>query len=296
MNLLVNPADHAAGADNDPEELAAAVKVFKGWLHLDDLGGVYAVLGTVAANRMRGDPVWLLVIGPPSSGKTELVCSLVNLSEVHFAALVTEAALLSGTAKKERAADATGGLLRQVGKAGILVSKDFTSTLAQQRDTRAAALAALREVYDGHWSRPVGTEGGKVLRWSGKLGLVAGCTPAIDSYHGILSALGDRFVLYRLPATDAKQQGTIALERDDDQQMRDELADAVGKLFAATTLPEKPPKLDGAERDRMVALARWRPAAAPPSSATGTSARSCTCPRPSHPPGWPAPSGGCSRA
>jgi hypothetical protein len=255
MNVLVDPPDHADGGDNDPEELVQAVKVFTSRLHLPSPDPLYATLGAVAANRMRGDPVWLLQVGPPSSGKTELVGSLAKLRDVRFAALLTEAALLSGTAKKERAADATGGLLRQVGKAGILVMKDFTSTLAQQRDTRAAALAALREVYDGHWSRPVGSEGGRVLHWSGKLGLVAGCTPAIDAHHAVLSSLGDRFVLYRLPATDPAKQGAMALDRDDDDAMRAELADAVAALFAAVTLPAMPPKLAGAERDRMVAVA-----------------------------------------
>jgi hypothetical protein len=39
---------------------------------------------------------------------------------------------------------------------------DFTSILSQNRDTRGQVLAALREVYDGSWDRPVGADGGKV--------------------------------------------------------------------------------------------------------------------------------------
>ena len=35
------------------------------------------------------------------------------------------------------------------------------------RDTRAEVLAALREVYDGRWSRNVGTDGGRTLDWTG---------------------------------------------------------------------------------------------------------------------------------
>lgn len=243
--------------DHDPQAaaLAALVKTFRDRLHLPDLGALYATLGAVAGNWMRGDPVWLLLVGPPSSGKTELVGALGKLPHVHWAALLTEAALLSGTASKERAKDAKGGLLREVGSFGVLLMKDFTSTLAQNRDTRAQALSALREIYDGHWSRPVGTEGGKVLHWSGKVGLVAGVTPAIDAHHAVLSELGDRFVFYRLPPTDAARQGEAVLDLDDEGQMRAELVATVAEFFAAVKPPDKPPKLQGAERARMVALA-----------------------------------------
>jgi hypothetical protein len=236
--------------DHDPQAaaLAGLTKAFQARLHLPDLGALYATLGAVAGNWMRGDPVWLLLVGPPSSGKTELVGALGKLPHVHWAALFTEAALLSGTASKERAKDAKGGLLREIGSFGILLAKDFTSTLAQNRDTRAQALAALREVYDGHWSRPVGTEGGKVLHWSGKVGLVAGVTPAIDAHHAVLSELGDRFVFYRLPPTDAARQGEAALDLDDDGQMRAELVAAVAEFFTAVKPPDRPRKLQGAER------------------------------------------------
>jgi hypothetical protein len=243
--------------DHDPQAtaLAALVKTFRDRLHLPDLGALYATLGAVAANWMRGDPIWLLLVGPPSSGKTELVGALAKLPHTRFAALLTEAALLSGTSTKERAKGAKGGLLREIDAFGILLMKDFTSTLAQNRDTRAQTLSALREIYDGHWSRPVGTEGGKVLHWSGKVGLVAGVTPAIDAHHAVLSELGDRFIFYRLPPTDAARQGKAALDLDDDGQMRAELAAAVAEFFAAVKPPDKPPKLQGAEQARMIALA-----------------------------------------
>jgi len=42
--------------------------------------------------------------------------------------------LLSGTPTKEKAADARGGLLREIGAFGYLVLKDFTSILSMHRD------------------------------------------------------------------------------------------------------------------------------------------------------------------
>jgi hypothetical protein len=87
-------------------------------------------------------------------------------------------------------------------KSEILVFKDFTSVLALHRDERGAVLAQLREIYDGRYDTTWGT--GKELHWSGRLGLLAGVTPVIDRHHGVMSVLGQRFVLLRLRQADRR--------------------------------------------------------------------------------------------
>ena len=93
-------------------DLASVVDLFQRTMWLPDPGVVHLVLGTVAANRLPGDPLWLLLVGPPSSGKTEILGSLCELAEVHPVSTFTEAGLLSGS---PAGAGATGGLLREVG-------------------------------------------------------------------------------------------------------------------------------------------------------------------------------------
>ena len=51
----------------------------------------------------------VLAVGPPGSGKTEVLQSLAQLPNVHIAATITEPALLSGTLKRD--ALGKGGLL-----------------------------------------------------------------------------------------------------------------------------------------------------------------------------------------
>src|SRR5262249_29117294 len=158
------------------------------WLHLPDPGPVYVTCAAVAANRVESfDPTWLILVGAAGSGKTEALGATSGLDGIHVVATLTEAALLSGTPRKERAAGASGGLLRELGTSGIIVLKDFGSVLSMPRDTRAATIAALRELYDGSWTRRLGSEGGRSLNWSGRLGLIAGATSVLDQHHGVMS-------------------------------------------------------------------------------------------------------------
>jgi hypothetical protein len=103
------------------------------------------------------------------------------------------ASLLSGTPARQQAQGAKGGLLRQVANPGLLCLKDFTSTLTIRPENKAEVLNALREIYDGHWIRRLGTDGGRVLEWRGKLGLVFACTGVIDTHHSTEDALGIDF-------------------------------------------------------------------------------------------------------
>jgi hypothetical protein len=162
-------------------------------------------------------------------------------------------ALLSGTPKRDNAADAKGGLLRAIGDSGILTLKDFGSILSMHRDARAGVLAALRELYDGSWTRHVGTDGGRTLSWQGKLTLLAGCTPAIDQHHVVTAALGERFCMYRLAVEDPDEQAKRSLAHSRKQrEMRQELRAAVSSLFAS--LDFTVPELDPQEIRRLVAL------------------------------------------
>ena len=213
-----------------------------------------AVLATYVANlKLDGDPTWLMLVGGSGVGKTERLAPLAVMPDVIFESSITgPAALLSGTARKERSKDATGGLLRKIpAGGGLLTLKDFTSIVDMHRESRAEVLAALREIHDGAWSRSVGVDGGRTLTWSGHLGLLAGCTTAIDSAHAVMSVMGARFLLVRL-----KGDPTIAHSAFDhsgqETTMREELREAVRGLLEH--LPGQPLPKEGA-RDRLVALA-----------------------------------------
>jgi hypothetical protein len=165
-------------------------------------------------------------------------------------ATVTVAGLLSGTPKRQRDSTAKGGLLRQIGEFGIIALKDFTSVLSMHTETRAEVLAAFREIYDGRWTRHIGSGGGHELSWAGKAGLIFGCTGALDSHYGVIGSMGDRFLLSRMtPAGRGQFKRALVHVGPKCQQMRKELAEAVARLFAARR--SEPQPISDAEADEI---------------------------------------------
>jgi hypothetical protein len=251
FGLPAPPAPGPAPAHQIDQTLA----VFQRWLVLPSLNPVYAMLGTIAANTLPGDPVWLGLIAPPSSAKTEILNSTSLLSGVVQAATLTVGGLLSGTPKKQQTSGARGGLLNQIGGFGIVVLKDFGSILGMHTETRAELLAALREVYDGHWTRHLGTDGGRTLTWRGKIGLLFGATGVIDSHYAVIGAMGDRFLFCRLAPDDSQFRRALEHSGAATVQMRQELAQAVAGLLNVPRPPPPPLAPDEVERiDRIVRL------------------------------------------
>jgi Bifunctional DNA primase/polymerase, N-terminal len=231
--------------------------VFRKWFGEGyDTDTIDAVLATAAAERLAGDPLWLLVISGPGNTKTETVQSLSGAGAHVSSTISSEGALLSASPRKSRIKTATGGLLRKIGDRGILVIKDVTSILSADRNTRAGVLAALREVYDGRWERNVGTDGGQTLTWTGRIAVVGAVTTAWDTSHAVVSVMGDRFVSIRSDSTVGRgKAGTRAIRNTGaETAMRAEIVAAVGGLIGHIEVG-KTWLLEDDEIDRLVKAA-----------------------------------------
>ena len=221
----------------DPISLDECHKVFKKWLGDGyDEDALNAVLAAAAVERMTGDPLWLLVVSGSGNAKTETVQALVGAGALVTSTIASEGALLSATPQKDKAKDATGGLLRTIGKQGTLVVKDFTSIISANARLRGEVLAAFREIYDGYWVREVGTDGGKRIPWSGRIAVIGAVTTKWDQSHDVVAAMGDRFVLIRMDSANMVLRlaaGSKAIRNTgSEEQMRRELADAMGGVIA----------------------------------------------------------------
>jgi len=227
--------------------------VFRKWLGDEyDMDAIDAVAATAAAERLDGDPLWLLIVSGPGAAKTETVQALFGCGAHITSTIQSEGALLSATSARARTKKATGGLLRKIGERGILVIKDVTSILSADRQVRGGVLAAIREIYDGRWERNVGTDGGQTLTWTGRIAVIGAVTTAWDTAHAVISAMGDRFVLLRIDSNEGrKPSGQRAIRNTGDEtQMREQLAAAVAGVVqhAAITVDD----LTQAEEDRIL--------------------------------------------
>jgi hypothetical protein len=236
--------------------LEQLLKVYEKHFYLLDTGAIEVALGAVAANRLPGDPVWLLLIGPPASGKTEILTSLSGLPDIHEVSTITQAGLL--TLPPKGADGKAGGLLAAIGELGIIVCKDFTSILSESPDSRTALMAALREIYDGSWVRHLGSQGGKRVGWSGKVGVIGGVTEVIDLHSAAIGSMGERFIFFRLPEHNHEQRlelGRSSMKLTGHQsEMRIELAEAVATFFDG--LPKvKNAEMSPERAERLVLLA-----------------------------------------
>lgn len=203
--------------------LAAGVQDY---LYFPDPEPLYVAAGALVANMLKGSTVWLMLVGPPASGKTELVMSMLDLPGVRQCGDFSPASLLSGVKRKDWAKGAHGGLLHELSgdphyRRGALIMTDFNgAVLAQDPRRLRATLGAMQQIYDGSYEREVGTEGAKKLSWVGRVGFITGCTDIIDRHQETISANGPRFIYWRYPASDGEGEMHKRMQIADPREMQ----------------------------------------------------------------------------
>lgn len=211
--------------------LAEAREAVDKWLELPDLDVVDLILATVVANAHDGDPVWVLLVGPPSSAKSELLRAVADAPQCYRLSSLTGRTLLSGHK------DAHGGLLFRISDRSTMVLLDFGQVLSLHPNDKALVLQRLREVYDGYTKGDFGNRADG-LEWRGKLGFLSGATPAIEKYTSVGAELGDRFLFYRMCVPERKGQALGAIGKaGGEEQMREELARAFAGALASAGNP-----------------------------------------------------------
>ena len=247
---------------NRTRELTDTVaRLYTGWLETEDREPIYAVLGAYFANLMSSDPVWLMIVAPPASGKTELLKVFDGMRKIYKVDHLTEGALLSAFGLRARPDGATGGLLKSIerdGGTGILVFKDFSTLLELHKDTRGQVLAALRRLHDGGYTKHTGMDGGVTFEWAGHVGVLAAATPQIERYYSVMGSLGQRFLLLRLHAgaKSRKEQAKSAIGNvGTEEEMRSRLREACAAMEWRIKVPDSPPLIPAYVVDRIAALA-----------------------------------------
>lgn len=174
------------------------------WLELEDDLLPVVPLVVAVANCLSGPPVWLMIVAPPASGKSEMIMGLGSIKGVHPISKVTPQTFASGMQGRGDG-DRPRSLLERLRESGkwLLTLKDFGTLSSLMPLQRNAIFGQLREIYDGRFNAQYGT--GVEVDWFGKLGMVVGATPVVDRQQKWSAELGERFVQFR-PAAPAPEK------------------------------------------------------------------------------------------
>jgi hypothetical protein len=165
----------------------------QGYLFLPDPTVIKLTMAVHIANMdPYSDPVWLLIMGPPSTAKTEILRSMFDHSTTYTIGSLTGKTLFAGKAPQKRGGNPS--LIYQLENRTILMP-DFTSILSLPHNDRNLVMDHLRTIYDGRRSFACGT--GETFTWEGKVGFIGATTPIFERHRSVIAELGDRFVIWR---------------------------------------------------------------------------------------------------
>jgi hypothetical protein len=208
---------------NSPGALEDLHAAYRKHLYLPDPGVVDFAMAHYVAAKLRLDPLWGLIVAPPSSGKTETLMSLKGCPGVHAMSSLTPKTFLSGA--KDKPEQPSNSLLLRLDRIGqLLILKDFGTIMSMNGRDQAEILSQLREIYDGEYEKDYGN--GQRVVWEGSLGFIAGVTPSIDAHHEVIATLGERFLYFRIAEADRAKVAQTAMRRTRESNMREELKDS----------------------------------------------------------------------
>ncbi len=163
---------------------------------------IKAVLATCISVKMDlPTSLWLMVIGVPSSAKTDLVNFLRSFGLVYFVDTLTQNPFASGYVAPE--GKKSYDMLPQVNDK-CLVVKDYTTIFSLSSETVKKLLGELVSIYDGQFKKFSPTRGLKEYTTNfSHLGCI---TPsALNRHTNYMNIIGPRFLFYRIPKLDEEK-------------------------------------------------------------------------------------------
>ena len=205
------------------------IRIYTEVYYLEDTSVIPIVVATVLSSKMKGDPVWLMIVGGSSSGKSEIVNAIGGVPWLTEISMLTTNTLLSGM--KTAKGKAETSLLLRMPPEHILTMKDFTTILSMRSEEQQDLMAQFRELYDGKMTKQLGT--GEVKSWKGKSTLIAGVTEKLYAMEAKFSGMGTRAVNFVMPEQDrVKTCVRSAAIAEDINESRERIKAAFTQFFA----------------------------------------------------------------
>jgi len=224
-------------------------KTCRKYLYFKDTQHIDIIFGTVFANRLDARPVWIYIVGPPSSSKTEIIRTLSDSPEIYSLSRLTPKDLISGVKTKDKKKISL--LSRLDGK--VLTIKDFTAMLSMRYNDLMEVIGQLRDAYDGSSAVAFGTGD---VRFKSKFGLIACVTGAIDKHARLVTDLGERFVTYRMPPISRLEESKRCLKAMSIKSVKEKEKELSKAALKVLERKPKPATLSEFKRLRILNLAQ----------------------------------------
>lgn len=200
--------DHRRSSEEEREEIKVAerrerpdfnasleetLSIYRDWLRMTpDLElALKSLFAVVLSTQMPGPPVWMFLVGPPGSGKTELLLSLSSNPDCFYQSSLGPKQLVSGF-KQGKLEEDPSLIPKMIGKCAVF--KDWTEVLESNPFDLQDLYKVLRGAYDGIVQRSFGN--GVTREYEGRFTMLAGTTNKI---HGTSKAtVGERFLKIQL--------------------------------------------------------------------------------------------------
>jgi hypothetical protein len=197
------------------------------------------IIALAVSAKAPTDGIWMMIVGAPSGGKTEMLNTIFDVTHNHVISNLTANTFLSSM---KGAAGSENSLLHRIGPRGLLTFKDYTSLMSQRSEVREEILGQMREIYDGFLKKESGNGNQQV--WKGKLNVLIAVTDAIYTSEGNSAAMGRRVLMYELPVMDdenrVKMTRAAMKNRVSIEAIREELR-IYGKELVDQLIKELPP-------------------------------------------------------
>ena len=236
------------------DSIDEAYKVFHKWLLMKDNELLDVIFGTVLGNRIGGDPVWMFIVAPPGGCKSEPLMTLTGGAGIETLSSLSPATLISG-----HSLQGNDPSLIPLLDGKTLVIKDFTVIMGLPETERKEIQSILRDAYDGECKKVFAN--GVTRSYKSKFGIIAGVTPAIETYADENTSLGERFLRWRnwLPTDFGGRKKYIerALANVSfESQMRLELSSAAKRILLAN-YSNRIPSVSKEDSAKLICISDW---------------------------------------
>jgi DNA-binding transcriptional ArsR family regulator len=184
--LLNNPLQHL-------------YKIYQEYLHIEDLKRVDIVLAVALSHKMKGIPLWLILVGPSGDMKSVQLNALEDEENTYVIHNLTPKTIVNGYKDKRKYPDLAPELDEK-----IVIIPDMAQILKLPPNDKAELWGQLRDLYDGLAGKVSGM-GARAQYKNLHVTLIAGSTPSIDGQILVHQDLGTRELIYRTEGNKKKK-------------------------------------------------------------------------------------------